>query len=302
MDPRKWGVLLALLLFILPARAWGQETRTPTRTSTRERIEITEEMRAARRIVEPMLERMVSARDTDVLVRIWAMAVQTKLKDIDDQDFIMLPSLLRQLSDRNETVRLTAIQILRRRVLELEHEEWVSILSPMVLEVAKTAHYPEARIAAGKLLGALGNLDEDDLTSVPMLLELTQDHDADSRRNAVEMIDHKIADSLEEKYLRRALTSQAVRAVRTSPHQEVRSAIGGLLAVLSTLDEDQLGSLYLMFDLSTDENEDVRKIFVDSIGEIVRMSRGSVGTAEPRRRPAEPGVDDGLEDELFEVF
>lgn len=290
---RRWILPAALALLLAAGRlgattttASTERTRTaPTRSSPdRQRIEITEDMRAARRLVEPILERLLTSRETDVSVRTWAMAVQSKMSELEEADFVMLPSLLRQLGDRNETVRLTAIQILRSRVLQLEKDEWIGILSPMIMEIARRSPYSESRIVAGKLLSALGKLEEEDLTSLPLLLELTRDDDPEARRNAVEMIEQKIADSLDEQYLRRALAGQAVNTIRTSQYPEVRGVVGELLPVISDLDEGQVSTLFLVFELGRDESEEVRKIFAQTVRGMVRnIEEGRGGRTVSRR-------------------
>ncbi len=185
---RRWWVLAIgmVLLFpkvLLPAT---QAASSVSATGTKEaaKVEIDEE--AMRAMVRPLLDNYVK-NHPNVQVRIWSLIVLNHLSDVEKEQLFSLPTIVQQMGSKDENVRLIAMDTLRQS-LDLDEEEWQGILTPVLRNVAKTSKYKEARTIAIKTMGLLSELDEKEMSTIPLLLELAQDDDAEIRRVALETL------------------------------------------------------------------------------------------------------------------
>ena len=179
---KKYVLFLMALSILTPVSLWAQKRATKPTKPDKEQLQA---------LLRPKIEGMITKHpSTDV--RIWCMALLQNLNNVDDFELVMLPVLIEQMSSKDETSRLVAMQTLRD-VIDLDKEEWESVMAPIMVNLAKTAKSSEVKTGAIKCLGLLGQLDEKDMKALPLLFDLAQSNDSQIRRTALSVINDILA-------------------------------------------------------------------------------------------------------------
>jgi len=179
-------MLLSPSALLAAAAVSGSVSTTTTKAAVTEMDE-----RAIQAMVRPMLE-SYAKKHPNIQVQIWSLIVLSNLDEIEKEQLFSLPTIIQQVGSKDENIRLIAIDTLRQS-LKLDQEEWQGVLAPVLRNTAKTSKYIEVRRIAIKAIGALPELDEKEMSSIPLLLELAQDDDAEIRKVALETIGEILA-------------------------------------------------------------------------------------------------------------
>jgi len=137
-------------------------------------------------VIKPTLDGYLK-NHPDPQVRIWSMVLLANIDKIDEQQLSSIPTLVLQLSSKDENIRQIALNSIRG-ALDLDEKEWKGIMGTVFRTIAKTTKYPEVKKLAIKSLGMLQDLDEESLDSLLLLFDLTQDADPEIRQAANEAI------------------------------------------------------------------------------------------------------------------
>lgn len=105
--------------------------------------------------------------------------------------YLSLPTLFQMLDDREEAVRLIASQTLQSS-LDLSEEEWQRFMAPILINLAKTAKYPNVRVLCIKFIPKLSKMTLTEINSLPLMLDLAQNEDKDVRQAAIEGLEAQL--------------------------------------------------------------------------------------------------------------
>ncbi|MFH0796806.1 MAG: hypothetical protein V2A65_07090 [Candidatus Omnitrophota bacterium] len=179
---KKYLTLFMVLSIFIPGSLWAQTKAAKATKPDKEQLQA---------LLRPKIEGMI-VKHPSMDVRIWSMALLQNLNKVDDFELVMLPVLIEQLSSKDETSRLVAMQVLRD-VIDLDKEQWESIMAPVMVNLTKTSKSPEIKTCAITCLKLLGQLDEKDMKILPLLFDLAQSNDAQVRKTALGSINDILA-------------------------------------------------------------------------------------------------------------
>jgi hypothetical protein len=145
--------------------------------------------------------------------------------------------------------------------------EQLPVINPFLLDLARNSPDRELRGAAVTLLGVIGRMDEDDLKTLPPLLNLARTGSAVTRRTALELLERKVAAARDDDTLRHAVTVKTVDALRRNRDPETSAVLGELLAAIPGMDQDRLNTLEQALPLAAEVDPEARAIFT-------RVARG----------------------------
>ncbi len=158
---------------------------------------------------------------------------------------------------------------------KLDKESMVGMIRP-TLETYMTNHPdPQVRIWSLVLLNNIDNVEEEQISSLPVMVSQLGNKDENIRQIALNSIRGSL--DLDEKEWKGIMGTVFRTIAKTTKDTEVKKLAIKSLGLLQDLDEQALDSLVLLFDLSEDEDKDIRQAAVEVINDILSSAKGSSG-------------------------
>ena len=158
---------------------------------------------------------------------------------------------------------------------KIDKEQMVGMIKPTLEQYLNNHPDPQVRIWSMVLLVNIDKIDEQKVSSVPVLVLQLGNKDENIRQIALNSIREAL--TLDEKEWKK-ITGTVFRTIaKTTKYPEVKKLAVKSLGMIQDLDETSLDSLLLLFELAQDDDPEVRQPADQAITKMLSSKETSSG-------------------------
>ena len=173
-------------------------------------------------------------------------------------------------------VATSEAQLAAAKAEKIDKEELAGMIRPTLEKYLDNHPDMQVRIWSMVILSNLDDIDEQKVSSIPLLIKQLGNKDENIRQIALNNI--RDAMTLEEKEWKGIMgTVFRTIAKKKNQYPEVKKMAIKALGILQNLDESSLDSLVLLFELAQDEDPEIRQAAMESITAILSSKEISSG-------------------------
>ena len=160
-------------------------------------------------------------------------------------------------------------------VERLDKEQMVGMIKPTLEKYLTNHPDPQVRIWSMVLLNNIDKVEEEQISSLPVMVSQLGNKDENIRQIALNSI--RFALDLDEEEWKGIMGTVFRTTAKTTKYPEAKKLAIRALGVLQDLDEQKLNSLILLFDLAADDDADIRSVANEMINSILTESASGSG-------------------------
>jgi len=173
-------------------------------------------------------------------------------------------------------VATSEAQLAAAKAEKIDKEELAGMIRPTLEKYLDNHPDMQVRIWSMVILNNIDDIDEQKVSSIPLLIKQLGNKDENIRQIALNNI--RDAMTLEEKEWKGIMgTVFRTIAKKKNQYPEVKKMAIKALGILQNLDESSLDSLVLLFELAQDEDPEIRQAAMESITAILSSKEISSG-------------------------